>query len=183
MSSLDCDAFLQYVGLKFVVGGAGGGAPVSILCKMPSPSGKEAMGKTDAMTAYMLIESRAPFPESEMERYVPLQWTFCRALARALSVHPGCFHAHMLVLGSSRLDAVKMNYSSLLGVFPNALMILTGAPGDGKSVPLWYDTMVMHQCRKQVECANLRLWLLSCIQCFGDSLSSNTLVVIISPAS
>ena len=109
------------------------------------------MGKTDAMTAYVLIESRAPFPESDMARYVPLQWTFCRALARALSVHPGCFHAHMLVLGSLRLDAVKMNYSSLLGVFPNVLMILTGAPGDGKSVPLWYDTMVMHQCRKQVD--------------------------------
>ena len=148
---------MQYVGLKFVVVGAGGGAPVSILCKMPSPSGKEAMCKTDAMTAYMLIESRAPFPESDMARYVPLQWTFCRALARALFVHPGCFHAHMLVLGSSRLDAVKMNYSSLLGVFPNVLMILTGAPGDGKSVPLWYDTMVMHQCRKQARCAIIRL--------------------------
>ena len=111
MSSLASDALLQYVGLKSVVGGAGGGAPVSILCKMPSPSGKEAMDKTDAMTGYMPIESRAPFPESEMERHVPLQWTFCRALARALSVHPGCFHAHMLVLGSSRMDAVKMNYS------------------------------------------------------------------------
>ena len=68
----------------------------------------------------------------------------------------------MLVLGASRLDAVKMNYSALLGVFPNVLMILTGAPGDGKSVPLWYDTMVMHQCRKQVERSILRLRLLSC---------------------
>ena len=115
------------------------------------------MGKTEAMTGYMLIEKRAPFPSSDMERHVPLQWTCSRALARALSVHPGCFHAHMLVMGSSRLDAVKMNYSSLLGVFPNVLMILTGAPGDGKSVPLWYDTMVMHQCRKQAGCAIIRL--------------------------
>ena len=121
---------------------------------MPSPSGKEAMGKTEAMIGYVLIEKKAPFPSSEMERHVPFQWTFSRGLGKALSVHPGCFHAHMLVLGSSRLGAVKMNYSSLLGVFPNVLMILTGVPGDGKSVPLWYDTMVMHQCRKQAGCVN-----------------------------
>ena len=148
---------LQYVGLKPVVCGAGGGAPAFDLCRMPSPSGKEAMGKADAMTGYMLIENRAPFPVSDMARHVPLQWTFSRALARALSVHPGCFHAHLLVLGSSRLEAVKMNYSSLLGVFPNVLVILTGAPGDGKSVPLWYDTMVMHQGRKQAGCSIIRL--------------------------
>ena len=115
------------------------------------------MGKTEAMIGYMLIEKKAPFPCDDMERHVPMQWTFCRALARALSIHPGCFHAHMLVLGSSRLNAVKMNYSALLGVFPNVLMILTGAPGEGKSVPLWYDTMVMHQCRKQAGCAIIRL--------------------------
>ena len=121
---------------------------------MPPPSGNHVMGKAEAMNGYMLIEKKAPFPGGDMERHVPMQWTFCRALARALSIHPGCFHAHMLVLDSSRLNAVKMNYSALLGVFPNVLMILTGAPGDGKSVPLWYDTMVMHHCRKQAGCAN-----------------------------
>ena len=124
---------------------------------MPSSSGKEAMGKTEAMTGYMLIENRAPFPSSDMDRHVPLQRTISRALGRALSVQAGCVHAHMLVLSSSRLDAVKINYTSSLGVFPNVLMILTGAPGDGKSVPLWYDTMVMHQCRKQAGCAIIRL--------------------------
>ena len=114
------------------------------------------MGKTEPI-GYMLIEKKAPFPCADMERHVPMLWTFCRALARALSIHPGCFHAHMLVLGSSPLNAVKMNYSALLGVFPNVLMILTGAPGDGKSVPLWYDTMVMHRCRRQAGGAIIRL--------------------------
>ena len=128
---------------------------------MPAPGGRDVIGKFEAMIGYRLIEKNAPFPGADMERHVPLQWTFCRALARALSIHPGCFHAHMLVLGSSRLKAVKMNYSSLLGVFPNVLMILTGAPGDRKSVPLWYDTVVMHQCCKQAGGASIRLhWAL-----------------------
>ena len=42
-----------------------------------------------------------------------------------------------------------MNYTDLLGVFPNIMMLITGACGDGKSIPLWLDTMIMHMYRKK----------------------------------
>ena len=60
LSSLAAGACLQHVRVKplciyvvlvdnpgnyLVVFGAGGGAPESVLCRMPSPSGKEAMGQ------------------------------------------------------------------------------------------------------------------------------------------
>ena len=63
---------------------------------MLPPLGKEVMVQTHATTAAMLIESRAPFPDSDMERYLRLQRTFTRALFRALSVYPSFFHDHTL---------------------------------------------------------------------------------------
>ena len=49
--------FLQYVGLKPVVCGAGGGAPAPVLCRMLSPLGKEVMVQSHATTAAMLIQA------------------------------------------------------------------------------------------------------------------------------
>ena len=69
----------QHVGLESVGGGAGFGAPLCVLCMMSSPSGKDAIAKTDAMTGCMLIESRDLSPESLMEQHHPSQWIFCRA--------------------------------------------------------------------------------------------------------
>ena len=100
------------------------------------------LSKQDVATAYALIERLSPYPCEPMERHVPLQYKFSIARARATSVHPGCAHAHLLALASSRLNAVKMNYSDLLGMFCNLLILMTGASGDGKSIPLWLDTMV-----------------------------------------
>lgn len=105
--------------------------------------------KQDSQLGYALIEASAPYPCDVMATQVPLQYKFAQGWARATSVHPGCAHSHILSLASSRLSAVKMNYSHLLGVFPNLMLILTGSSGDGKSVPLWLDTMVMHVYRKQ----------------------------------
>ena len=107
------------------------------------------MSKQEANMAYALIEQQVPFPTSALQDHAPLQCKLSQAHARATSVHPGCAHAHMIALASSRLSAVKMNYSNLLGVFPNLLMIITGATGDGKSIPLWLDTMTMHMYRKK----------------------------------
>ena len=42
-----------------------------------------------------------------------------------------------------------MNYSGILGVFPNVMVIAHGASGDGKSVALWMDTQIMHFWRKK----------------------------------
>ena len=107
------------------------------------------LSKQEASIAYALIERLVPFPCEALARHAPLQYKFCQARARATSVHPGCAHAHVLTLASSRLYALKMNYSDLLGVFPNLMFILSGASGDGKSIPLWLDTMVMHMYRKK----------------------------------
>ena len=105
--------------------------------------------KQDAAIAYALIERAVPFPCDALAQSAPLQYKFSQALGRATSVHPGCSHAHLSALASSRLNAVKMNYSDLLGIFPNLMFIFTGASGDGKSIPVWLDTMVMHMYRKK----------------------------------
>ena len=42
-----------------------------------------------------------------------------------------------------------MNYTDLLGVSPNIMMLITGACGDGKAILLWLDTMTMHIYRKK----------------------------------
>ena len=102
-----------------------------------------ALSKQDVAIAYALIERLAPYPSDAMEHHVPLQFKLSQARGRACSVHPGCAHAHFLVLASSRLNAVKMNYSDMLGMFCNLLILMTGASGDGKSIPLWLDTMVL----------------------------------------
>ena len=96
---------------------------------------------------YALMERLAPFPTDVLADNVPLQYKLSLAHARATSVHPSCAHAHLITMASSRLHAEKMNYSDLLGVFPNLLMLITGACGDGKSIPLWLDTMIMHMYR------------------------------------
>ena len=117
---------------------------------MPEVNAKNALlSKQEVAVAYALIERLAPFPCEGLGRHAPLQYKFSQAIARATSCHPGCAHTHFLTLSSARLNAVKMNYSDLLGVFPNLMFILTGASGDGKSIPLWLDTMVMHMLRKK----------------------------------
>ena len=108
-----------------------------------------AFSKQDANAAYALIERLLPFPADVLADHMPLQHKLSQAHARATSVHPGCDHAHIITLASSRLSALKMNYSDLLGAFPNLMMLITGACGDGKSIPLWLDTMVMHMYRKK----------------------------------
>lgn len=108
-----------------------------------------AFSRSDATLGYALLEQEAPFPLDALEQHAPLQAKLARALGRGLSVHAGCAYTHLLALSSSRLNAVKMHYSPLLGVFPNLMLILTGASGDGKSVPLWFDTMVVTEMRKQ----------------------------------
>eukprot|EP00959_Pyramimonas_sp_CCMP1952_P344034 7205902-Pyramimonas_sp.AAC.1 len=107
------------------------------------------MSKQEANMAYALIEREVPFPTAALQVHAPLQYKMSQAHARATSVHPGCAHAHMIALASSRLNAVKMNYSDLLGIFPNLLMIITGATGDGKSIPLWLDTQIMQMSQKK----------------------------------
>jgi len=105
--------------------------------------------KQEAMVGYALMEARVPFPGDVLARQVPLQYKLSQGFARATSVAPGCGHAHIMALASSRLNAVKMNYTDLLGMFPNVMFLLTGASGDGKSIPLWLDTMLMHMLRKK----------------------------------
>jgi hypothetical protein len=111
--------------------------------------GDAGFTKMDAMVGYTLLEQKCPFPFDALRREVPLQHKMAQGLARGLSLDAGCAHAHMLALASSRLNAVKMNYSNILGVFPNTMFLVTGASGDGKSVGLWYDTQVMHAFRKK----------------------------------
>ena len=108
-----------------------------------------SFSKQQSNMAYALIERLAPFPTDVLADNVPLQYKLSLAHARATSVHPSCAHAHLITLASSKLHALKMNYSDLLGVFPNLLMLITGACGDGKSIPLWLDTMIMHMYRKK----------------------------------
>ena len=108
-----------------------------------------SFSKQQSNMAYALMERLAPFPTDVLADNVPLQYKLSLAHARATSVHPGCAHAHLITLASSRLHALKMNYSDLLGVFPNLLMLITGACGDGKSIPLWLDTMIMHMYLKK----------------------------------
>ncbi|CAK0865173.1 unnamed protein product [Prorocentrum cordatum] len=52
-------------------------------------------------------------------------------------------------MASLPLNAVKVHYSGILGVFPNIMINAHGASGDGKSVALWFDTQVMHYWRKK----------------------------------
>ncbi len=108
-----------------------------------------SLSKQEANMAYALIERLVPFPTDVLANHVPLQYKLGQAHARATSVHPGCAHAHIITVASSRFNALKMNYSDLLGVFPNLMMLITGACGDGKSIPLWLDTMIMHMYRKK----------------------------------
>ena len=63
-------------------------------------------------------------------------------LARGLSVEAGCEYVHLIALDSLALSSVKTHYSGILGVFPNIMVNMHGASGDGKSIPLWFDTQV-----------------------------------------
>ena len=100
--------------------------------------------KQEANVAYALIERLVSFPADVLANYVPLQYKLSQAHARSTSIHPGCAHAHTMTLASSRLRAVKMSYSDIVGVFSNLRMLITGTFRDGKSILLWLDTMIMH---------------------------------------
>jgi hypothetical protein len=108
------------------------------------------LSKKDTMIGYKLIENECPFPRDKISAATPLTWRLSEGLARALSVDPGCEYVHVLAMGSLPLNCVKTHYSGILGVFPNLVINCHGASGDGKSVPLWFDTQVMHYLRKSI---------------------------------
>ena len=65
---------------------------------------------------------------------------------------------HSLTRSSLRLNSVKVNYSGILGMFPNLLIMDVGASGDGKSIGLWMDTQCMHYLRITILKARMTEW-------------------------
>lgn len=114
--------------------------------------------KKDAMLGYKLLLAESPFPVDAVRAARPLMWKLAEGLSQGLSLHPGRQFMHLMALGSLRLNAVKVDYSGILGVFPNLLLIDVGASGDGKSIGLWMDTQVMHYLRKKILQARLSAW-------------------------
>ena len=87
--------------------------------------------KKDAMLGYKLLLAESPFPVDAVRAARPLMWKLAEGLSQGLSLHPGRQFMHLMALGSLRLNAVKVDYSGILGVFPNLLLIDVGASGDG----------------------------------------------------
>ena len=114
--------------------------------------------KKDALLGYKILEVECPFPAKVLAAKRPISWNLAVGLGRGLSLHPSRTYMHKLALGSLRLNAVKVNYSGILGVFPNLLIIDYGASGDGKSPGLWLDTQVMHYLRKKILAVKVKAW-------------------------
>jgi hypothetical protein len=102
------------------------------------------------MLGYKILENESPFPNDKLSAAVPFSWKVAEGLARGLSVETGCEYVHMVALASLSLNTVKTHYSGILGIFPNVMINLHGASGDGKSIPLWMDTQILHYLRKKI---------------------------------
>jgi hypothetical protein len=124
-----------------------------MMCVFPgglaAPDGRKAqsakprlMNEADVRLAYKLLESMNPFPREAAETSLPLAWRLSSALAEAASLAPSSMFVHMLILVALTLRAVQVKYSGLLGRYCNLVMLQNGAPGDGKSVQLWFNTQV-----------------------------------------